>query len=147
MAGGTSCPAGQTTIWVNGTPGTGPYVCQGGAVDNAFKPFGSQPMTFPDTESGVPNPPTPQPPVNQGGTEGAGTGTDPLSTLAAAYMASLAGSQGSGGSAPIVIPPAPDTGGGSTVNWTAIGALAALALVGWAVFTWWMHRHVRKAAA
>lgn len=97
----------------------------------------------PDVHPIVPNgpPPTnPQPPTNGGGGAGTGTGSDPLSTLAAAYMASLGGSGGVGATAPIVIPAAAG-GEGVAVNWTMIGALAAVALVLWAVYTWWKKHH------
>lgn len=82
-----------------------------------------------------------QPPTNGGGGgAGTGTGSDPLSTLAAAYMASLGGSGGIGATAPIVIPAAAG-GEGAAVNWPMIGALAAVALVLWAVYTWWKKHH------
>lgn len=95
------------------------------------------------THAQVPTLPSPpQLPADQ--TTGTGTGTDPLSSLASAYMASLSGGGSGGGTAPIVLPAAPDTGTGAGINWTMIGAVAALALVGWAVWTWWMRKHGRK---
>ena len=99
---------------------------------------------------GMPRPPannppgpfiTPQPPVNTGGDAGAGTGSDPLSTLASAYMASLGGQGGIGATAPIVIPAAAGSDAGSGINWSMIGALAAVVLVVWAVYTYWKKHH------
>lgn len=108
----------ETSFWVFGGPGVNP---------------GDNPAWLTAL-----SPPPPVPPPKNTGT-GTGTGTDPLSTLSAAYMASLAGGGGSGGYGPTVVPAAPDTGTG--INWTMVGALAALALVGWAVWTWWKGRH------
>lgn len=137
--GGYSIDPRGPTPGVNWNPGPGIYVQPkvpqegGGPKLPDMHPMGG----LPDV---LVNPGT-QPPVAGDGTPGAGTGSDPFSTLAAAYMASLGGGAGgSGGTAPIVIP-AGAQGEGTGVNWAMIGALAAVALVVWAMYTWWKKRH------
>jgi len=97
---------------------------------------------FPVLPPGLKVYPDTQPAKQGGGTPGMGTGSDPLSTLAAAYMASLGGgASGTGATAPIVIPASANEGGGTSVNWAMVGALAAVALVVWAIYTWWKKKH------
>ena len=109
------------------------------------KPIPSLPVTNPNP----PGPPSviPAPPgaTGTGTATVPGTGSDPLSTLAAAYMASVGSGGGGGGStAPIVLLPNTTGDSGAGTNWQALGAIAAVGLLIWAVWTWWKH-HKRKA--
>lgn len=88
---------------------------------------------------------TPDPAVPNPAAPGTGTGNDPLSTLAAAYMASIGGGGAAAATpqAPIIIPPS-DSSGGSGVMWAVVGVL--LGVVGLYLGYRWTHRKKGKAA-